>query len=448
MDKFVTGVDVYLRSGLLPLYYAVSLILAIYILYRFKFEAIALFIVMLYWEGFFIYVGQFIPFINYIYKVGFAIITAWLFGKQVFVKPTQKEFIFNFVFIFLGILYLLTVLVNDSDISLAASQYIKKYGIPFMFYYGMRKYINNTIQLYWIAKIFLWVLGVQAFMSVVKLFLFGFGESLVGTVSFSGGGPSNVLPIVGFFIILLYKGGNLEKKDWLFVISLLLISVIGNKRSIILIFPIIVMTTMIYVKRGVTFLAILKYIPLGIILLVVGVKLNPSLNPDGSRWGHFDFDFLYNYAYSYTFGNEDSNEEGGMEQGKGGGLNVIFDQTRNDIFSREFFFGNGLNDIIYASYDTFNTDEYGLTNKGAMGAALQNFFTLGIIGLLVCGLFSLSFANLIRHKNLKIIISFFLLWDYFLFYNSSIVINAHGITFAFIIIFANAVLGSSEFRKV
>jgi hypothetical protein len=141
----VTGVEGYLKSGLLPFYYAILLLGALYVLFIHKFKPIAIFVVMLFWEGLFVYLGRNSYVLMNLYKIGFAAYAFFLFGNKLSITATQKEKTLNIVFILLGFLFLFSTFSNESDILSTASQFVKKYGIPFLFLYGIKREMTNPL---------------------------------------------------------------------------------------------------------------------------------------------------------------------------------------------------------------------------------------------------------------------------------------------------------------
>lgn len=442
MDEFVTGVDHYLNSGLLPFYYFIVVITALFILNKFRYRIPVIFIVLIFWEGLFVYLAQKIPFITNVYKIGYALFAFYLYGSDVFAAKRRRNYFLDFTFLFIGLLFCSSVIINESNILTTLSQYVKKYGIPFVFYYGIKKHENNKQILDWYSNLFLWVIGAQVLFVVIKLFLFGFGESLVGSISFIGGAPGNILPVLGFFLLWTKRRGDLSKADWIFIASLLLIGLAGNKRSIWFVLPVIIAATLVYVQKSIHLFSLVKYIPVALVLFVFGVKSNPSLNPEGTRWGSFSLEYVYSYARDYTFGSDNQRARTDVAHGRGGAFYEIIYMSENDVFSPDFLLGHGVDVVFVTSYDTFEDEEFGVASKAAVGAVLQNFFSLGFLGTLFIMLFGIAIISKVKNRNLRIILGAFLLWDYILFYNSTIVINAHGILFVFIVNYYNCVIAS------
>jgi hypothetical protein len=267
--------------------------------------------------------------------------------------------------------------------------------------------------------------------------MFGFGESMVGSISFAGGGPGNIIPVLGFFLVWMKRNVPLTKRDWIFIVLLMFIAVSGNKRSVVFLLPIVIAITLLFVQKRIRFISLLKYIPVAVVLFVLGVKSNPTLNPEGSRWGSFNPKYIIDYAMGYSFGNKESLLKNPLQKGRGGGFIEFMTVTSTDYSFKEYFFGQGLENVVGTNYDTFNAEKFGVASKGAISAAVMNFITLGFLGMILAWWFGISIVKTISNKRLRWILYIFLTWDYLLFGNTTITINADSILLVFICVYFN-----------
>ncbi len=81
------------------------------------------------------------------------------------------------------------------------------------------------------------------------------------------------------------------------------------------------------------------YLPILLIVFVIGVKTNPTLNPTGSRWGgKFDLNYVFDYAAHYTFGDEYYRASGNIGYGRGdGGLIKLLQSLKLNLYSYIIF---------------------------------------------------------------------------------------------------------------
>jgi hypothetical protein len=427
--NLITGTEHYIQTGLLPMYYMIVILSNLYILSKFRFNIHAVLVTIIFSEGLFAYLSGIFPLFSYVYKVGYFVLTFLLYGKYLIKHFDKYDKSVNFIFIFIMITFFISALVNNSNILMVSSQLFKKYGIPFIFYHAMKSMYLNNKKMNWYGKLFYNLLIAQIFYSFVKVILFGFGESLVGSISFVGGAPGNIVPVLGFLLIWLRSNRCLSKHDWWIIALLLFFAISGNKRSVLFVMPFIIFLTLIYVDKKVNVKSLIKFSPLLFLLFFISVKTNPTLNPERSRWGSFNISYVANYAYNYTFGSEEMRARKQIGYGRGGGF-LEFMRESSDFSVSNFLWGHGISEII-GVYDDFDYEVYNVAYKGAAGAAVQNFIAFGIIGQVLLFLFGISVLMSIPNKELRIILILYLMWDYFLFYNSTVTVNAHGILWIF-----------------
>jgi hypothetical protein len=280
------------------------------------------------------------------------------------------------------------------------------------------------------ADFFIKILLAQFLFAILKLVLWGPGESLVGSISFDGGGPSNVLPTLGFLLIFVHYRGKLTTKHWLYVFALLIVSLIGIKRSIVFILPITIFLTFFLIGNIKNLGKYFKFIPFIIGLFILSIKVNPTLNPEQSYWGSFDIEYLINYSADYTLGSDKKTD---AASGRGASFITFLNDLTLDNIS---FFGNGLS-VMNASYEDFDAEKYNVSMKGSIGAFLKYYIATGILGLIV--IFSYSYGMIkLASKNLFFIIILLYLFDFILFYNVMIETNFFSVLLLFIIVYYNS----------
>lgn len=422
------GVDMYMSNGLLPLYYLVVVLSMIYVLHKFKYDKIVIFFVLIYTEGFMSYVGYQLPVFNRVYKLFFLFFTIYLF-----LFPLLKQRFNLYKAIYVALILVATIFffangyINHQEFAITFSQYQKRL-IPFLFLFGMIPYIKRRFNFYMSAL--LWIIGVQFIFALFKLVIWGFGESLVGSISFNGGGPSNVLPIVAFFLIWLKSEGNLTSKDWGYLLLVFSVSIIGDKRSIIFTFPLFVFITMV-ISGKLRANHILKFSVVGLFCLYIAVKLNPSLNPEHTRWGSFDPGFVIEYATEYTFGDK-KNSNSDEVQGRGASSQVLLAKIFSvlDFNDVRLYMGEGFSKVD-VSYEDFEGNKYGITSKGSASGFVQSFIAYGIIGTILFLILGYMNISILRDSAVKWASFIFIVWDFLFFYFTSMNVYAFTITIIF-----------------
>jgi len=434
----VTGVESYIFSGWLIYYYLLVLIGLFYVLFKIKPQKLNIFLVLLFWEGLIVYVDyQYISYAREAYRIGLILFSILLFGGSVFKNSSNSVYFINVIFGLFTLSFWITYQINDTSLLTTASQYGLKYLLPFLIFH---QFLNNRFSdeliVHHIDTIRV-VLIIQILLSVAKVIILGFGESIVGSISFIGGGPAATIPVIGILFIWVTSFGLIKKKDWLLILGMLVIVLVSNKRAPVIIIPFILLYLYVYVNRTKNLLSFIKYIPIVVLVFYIGVRTNPTLNPQGSRWGSFNLQFTYQYIIDYTFGSEERRKED-LTYGKGGTLLMFLSKSTLEMPLDELLFGTGI-DKVLKSYDDFDHEAYGVSSRGAISGAVSKFITLGILGFILNVLFGLSLINTIKFYRLRNLLIGYFLFDYML-YNGTLI--EHGATlflFLFVIRFSGII---------
>lgn len=401
--------ELFSGSGLLPIYFGILSLLFLYIFYKYKVDRWTVFIVLLFTPNLFQYLG-----IDGLYKISITAYAIYLFFYSESYKLVKKYPIINTLFVLWTIAFFTSCFINDVPFLTTFSQYGVKYLFIYLIFFLSHRLLTPFILKEKIYRILKYCLLLQSVLSIIKFILWGvLGEALVGSLTTNGGGPNNIIPIVGFLLVWFHNKGHLSRNDWAYCLFLLISPVFGAKRSIWFFYP--------YVVAGVLFFAdktsfrthiktIAKYIPLLIIVFILGVKFNPTLNPENKFGGSFDLNYLHDYSYNYLIGNEDK------KTGRAGSFISYIENYNSDINST-MLFGYGL-DIMQQDYENFNTDLVNVRSKGEVGAALSNIYSFGIIGAISLLAFMISVLYQIRNVRLRFVIVSFMLIEFFTFYNS------------------------------
>jgi F0F1-type ATP synthase assembly protein I len=300
----------------------------------------------------------------------------------------------------------------------------------FCAYFIFKKYlVKNPSAFFNFYKLFIDLLTIQVILSVVKVFTMGLQESVVGSLSFIGGGLATPLPVFGFILIWMNRQGAISRRDWIYIAFLLFIGFASYKRAIWFLY---------FVPRRISFSKLFYYTPLIPLIFYAGIRLNPSLNKEGRIGGSFDFNFAMDYINTYTFGKTVENNLVQIGQGRGGATLLLWDKlvggkslTFND------YWGSGLEKIYTVDYEKFDENNFGISNKGAASGVFQSFIVSGYIGILVTLFFMISVLRLVREPRIRISLGFLMLWDYFFYSGLIIRTQALFIMFFYIILFTN-----------
>jgi len=416
MDSMVTGVDQYLKSGMLPYYYFVVVLMAVIVFFKYHSFRLTMFVIFIFWEGLFVYLGKQIFFGLYeIYKVGLVVLAFGLFYRNIRNNSFRGAKKINLIFLLLTLSFWISFLINNQPLITNLSQYGKKILLPYLFFYGIFSEQFTPRLEYFYSKLIRDILIIQVLLSFLKLLLFGFGESLVGSISFIGGGDATIIPILGFLFLWIKSPSKLKQKEWILILGMFLIALASNKRAPVFIVPLLIVAMYVYVNQSRTLTSFIKYVPLFMLLTYLGVRTNPTLNPQGSRWGSFDLKYVIQYVSDYTFGSEKAryvNQD--ISFGRGASLIALFSRTSLDLPIKTLFFGRGITEILN-SYDEFDSKKYGISSKGALNGAFIKFISLGVLGLIFHLILGIAYISVIQTNRLKNLLIIIFLWDLFLY---------------------------------
>ena len=150
--------------------------------------------------------------------------------------------------------------------------------------------------------------------SFIKYFLLGQSEKGgIGTLSLTGGSISAILPLFAIAYAFSAYLFNRKKIYLILILCFTMFGIIGAKRLIVLMIPIILLFTLfifILKTKKININLIFKYVPIallgGMFLFYLGVRLSPTLNPDHKMMGKFDMNYAINYTLNYASSSDKS----------------------------------------------------------------------------------------------------------------------------------------------
>ncbi|MGV8114988.1 MAG: hypothetical protein AB2L17_19040 [Lentimicrobium sp.] len=424
----------------LYIYYSLVIIAAIYTLKRFGVNRYTVFVVLLFWTGLFDFLEYIGLFNADLLKVLLFFYALGLFGRSVFQNKAKNDAILNLVFLLFSLSFWYTYVMHPGNWLTWASQYSMKYAFPFLIYHGLKSLHFKQSKTVFIAKLILFIILVQVVLSVLKVISFGgFMESVVGSTALIGGGNAVTFPLLALFFIWADSKGSFNRKYWLIAGSILFIAIASMKRTPMFAFPLFVALLFLYVRRNSSFSALLKYLPLGFLLLYIGVRANFTLNPDKKVWGRFDLEYAWKYAIFYNFGTYDLSKPTEITSGRGGSLLLLFHPKSLNLTSIEKkMFGNGVAAAVTRQRGRFlGGREYNIEHKGLMGAFTMEVYKLGYSGAILYLLFIMLIINKIKYYKLKIVMIIWFFIDYFLYYGFIVFVPALFFLLMFTIYYLN-----------
>ena len=434
-------------------------ILLVYMLWKYRSDSLLMFLVLLFFPRVFIFMGKNM---ENLYKVSLLLMCLYTcLERKVWVRYTAKDLLYVIVFIILSASFFYsTVFYSRDSWTIIFSQYARYLEI-FLLWFLLKDAIFYRNEKDKILQFLYEVVILQIIISVFKLVIFRYQvEGLVGSFTISGGGIGTSFPVIGFYILYIYRKGIFKKLDWWLIVGLFLLGWTTGKRAVWIILPVIIMLFFSYV-RGVR---LNKYLILGVlafpIVIYFGARLTPTLNPEHQVWGSFDLQYVWDYANKYQFGEDgiegqrENIQESQQVTYDGGAYGLQNEQIEAagrgnatiELFKLIFgprslteqdIWGMGLSTFYSTNYEEF--DKLPLTihlsYKGAGTGFFQMYATLGVVGTILMTIFSLIPYFRIKHRRIKWVMMVFFLYDYFM-YNGTTCRDTYLVAMIFICIFS------------
>jgi len=397
----------------LILYYLIALFIYFVFLRNIKFTTLSLIILLLFNQGFIILLDS----SNRPSKVLFIILSTLLLFKSKNLKLNKSEQRILYLFILFTFFFFINYIINGVPLLWAGYQYYKYY-VPIVLFFAMKGLNMSSEDAFYYGNLILKLILFQVAFSILKIAIIGFRENITGTIANAGGGIGIGYAIMGTILYWTMNNKDLQGKDWIYVLSFLVIPIASNKRAIWFIYPIIILLIMYEKITHLSAKRVAYIIILVPFLIYFGFRLNPSLNPEKKLWGSFDFNYAINYALSYS-GVSEEKLESPYAQGRWGASTAIIKTTLQNPFSRESLLGYGRSRGGYIS-EEFNPVDYGLMPGTMISAIGFMILKMGWLATLLLILLFISMIYTIPDKKIANIIAFYVLWD-FIFYSGSMI---------------------------
>lgn len=354
----------------------------------------------LYWLlAFFQGVLYLLEFPTSFYKVGMPLIVTILLLEQV--KNRHGRFIAKGIVIYLLLVFISIISGLNNDIDFFSIIYfIRDISLHYLYFLILinenDKRIFNRIY-----KVIVVLFLIQLPAALVKLFVIGVAEKVIGTISPLSGSLSTIIPAF-VSIILLVTWFDKRKNIYIILIIFYLgFGLIGGKRAVIFILPIFLFIAYIFYlylsEPGKKVSLLSKMLPLSLLVLIifyVTARINPTLNPGNKVWGSFDFNYVINYTEDYST-TEKVRTRGDVPRIEAWAYFLALQSNKGII---PLLLGDGAGKLIISSYNE-NAGEnpmveyYNVFYGGRMGA-MWLFLQIGLIGVF---LYFALFFKIIRY---------------------------------------------------
>lgn len=332
-------------------------------------------------------------------------------------KVDKREVLILWLFLTFSILFFTNYVIYGINLLWALYQYYK-YFFPVALFYAIKNISFSVDETLYYARLIVKLLWFQIVFSLIKLAVMGFRENVTGSIANLGGGIGIGYAVTGVILYWVMKNNQIKGRDWWFILLLLVIPVVSNKRAVWLIYPIIVALLIgqrITVQTLRKFSFIIFFVP---IILYVGLRLNPTLNPEGRLWGSFDPRYAYEYILSYSGVSEEKQEEQ-YAQGRWGASSAIIDQVITQPLEKESLIGFARSRSGRLS-EEFRAEEYGLMSGTMVSAIGMMFLQNGWVATLLIIIVFLQMIYTIPDRRVANIIAIYILWDT-IFYSGSMI---------------------------
>ena len=409
--------------------------------------SVSILFVLVFWEGLIDYLDTiYFDFLLSTYKIGIVAYAVLLVWKKRNRFKNKADLAINLSFFLFTASFWITYSLYGGELLTILSQYLYKYAFIWIVYHYLKDIIYNIPKREYVKKVLMTILYVQIAIALIKIFLIGFRiEGLVGTMSYGGGGPAVVIPIVALIFYWLIQNGKFSKKDWIFTGLILIIAIASGKRQPIVIFPTILFFLFVFVNKTIKIVKLLQYTLVALVVFYIGVRLTPTFTPEKEVGGSFDLTFVSNYIEKYYFGSDQDrsfSEKGRIGVGRGAGVFLYFNPEMLTLISnKELLFGKGIYEVAIGKYGRFTAggrSNYGINHEGLIGEGGALIYTIGYVGSILLVVFVLSIIFSMKNKKLAWIIFFNFLWDIFLYYNQMIFFNSSGLIVLVIIFYSNS----------
>lgn len=152
------------------------------------------------------------------------------------------------------------------------------------------------------------------------------------------------------------------------------------------------------------------------VIVYVGLRLNPTFNPEGQFWGSFDPKYAYEYVLSYS-GVSEEKQQAQYAQGRWGASTAIIEQVIARPLEKESLIGFGRARSGKISED-FVAEEYGLMHGTMVSAIGRMFLQNGWVASLIIIVVFFLMTYTIPDRKVANVIAIYILWD-IIFYSGN-----------------------------
>lgn len=212
------------------------------------------------------------------------------------------------IFSAFSIVLFISAIINSSNIYQTYLFY-RFFLTPYLFMLAVLNMdLNENAQIK-IIDFFQFLFLFQIVATIVKLFIIGIFEQPVGTIIVAGGGVATYIPLIAAgFLLSRYYIYEKKRIYWIVIVIFPIIAYASQKRGTFIYLP-FVFLFFVYIlgkvdmRAGAVFKKARYYISLLILsflILIIGAKKIPMMNPEGAKSGSFDFNYVVESSIQYN----------------------------------------------------------------------------------------------------------------------------------------------------
>jgi len=412
----------------LLLYYIILFTLYLLFLRNVKPTLTTMVIILLFNQGFILLIDdQGLP-----TKVLFILLSfAILFKARLTDLKKSERLAFGMAIIF-AILFYVNYVYSGVSLLWASYQYYK-YFVPLALYFGIRGLNLSSEQARYYAELIIKLMWFQIAFSVVKLIIMGFRENITGSISDTGGNIGITFAVCSLILYWIIKGKYFSGRDWWFVFLVLIIPVASNKRAIWFLYPIVLLLLLTDKINERTLRKIAIVMMLMPLIVYVGLRLNPTLNPERKLWGSYNPQYALDYALSYS-GVSEEKMESDLAQGRWGTTIGTIGNVLVHPFSQENLIGFARARSGRLDFSEFDSELHGLARGTMLSGIAMMLLQFGWPAALALLMLYLMLIKTVQDRRLRTTLSFFIIWDTFFYSGTVINTTAHAVILVFTIL--------------
>lgn len=324
------------------------------------------------------------------------IIPSFLFLHVCMMKKRRCHFYHINIVLFILIAVFISWAMNGTD-TLKSVLFVRFLLRYYPLYIALANANLSEFEIKKIVK-FVWIItAIQLPVAITKAFIYGQGETAIGTYAFHGGGLSTLIPLAVISYVFPAIVFNKLKIKYLFIfLGAAIFAIVGGKRGFIFFLPIAILPGLLYIwtRSGRIITYTLTTVISFIIVAGLALKFIPTLNPENTIGGSINPSHAIQYAIKYETRKTYTTGMKRMSEGRYIAPVVIYRWLKNKgSFSLLFGYGPGSFMQTFTDNNSNNLIRKRLSILYGTSGYFLNVLQIGFIG---ATLYILLFIQIMR----------------------------------------------------